>query len=259
MGIHMYDRESVTRSAGVPIRQPLSEVVCWTRMQAEAGQPLTDIVARKEAERAAGGGIFCWGVGNPPSRALSRVRASSDPVDVVFSIMKSKPKVHDAKPSEVLVWRSYIDGDGALQPLPEASLVTSRGDTLTKAKLAHYALLCFSSEPLVLADYGSFDPTAYRNVSDEAGPIGSSQVTALVRRVAPEASDAAYRINLRSKLTGSYWVRLAGASTLTAEARAKVHALESRVPEGDEWIELVSEIRSGAVLPGSYVAQPSLF
>lgn len=259
MGIHMYDRESVGGSPGTPVRQPVSDVVCWTRMQAEAGQPLAHIVARKEAERAAGGGVFCWGVGNPPSRALGRVRASGDPIDVIFSIMKSKPKAQDAAPSDVLVWRSYIDGEGVLRPLPEASLVTSRADSLTKAKLAHYALICFSSEPLVLADYGSFDPTAYRNVSDEAGPIGSSQVTALVRRVAPEALDAAYRINLRAKLTEGYWVRLAGASTLSAEARMKVQALETRVPGGDEWIELVSEIRSGTGLAGSYEEQPSLF
>lgn len=259
MGIHMYDRESVERSPKMPVRGPVSEFVCWTRMQAEAGQPLADIVSRKEAERAAGGGIFCWGVGNPPSRALSRVRASGDPVDVIFSIMKSKPRVQDATPSELLVWHSYIDGEGILRPLPEASLVTSRADTLTKAKSAHYALICFSSEPLVLADYGSFDPTAYRNVSDEAGPIGSSQVTALVRRIEPEASEAAYRINLRARLTDSYWVRLAGASTLSAEARLKVQALESRVPVGDKWIDLVSDIRSGTPLTGSYVEQPSLF
>lgn len=36
----------------------LTEVVCWTRMQAEAGQNINRIIARKEAERRAGGGLY---------------------------------------------------------------------------------------------------------------------------------------------------------------------------------------------------------
>lgn len=258
MGIHMYDREPVGRSLR-QIHQPISEIVCWTRMQAEAGQPLSDIVARKEAERAAGGGVFFWGVGNPPSRALGGVRNGGKDVDVVFSVMKSKAKPQDSAPREILVWNSYIDGNGNLQDLPDASLVTSRAFTVSKAKLAHYALICVSGEPLVLGDYGPFDPTAYRNVSDEAGAIGSSQVTALVRRTAPEVSDAAYRINLRARLAGSYWVRLANPSILSSEARAKVHSLESEVPAGDKWTDLVSDIRSGAPLVEADVPQLSLF
>lgn len=39
-------------------------LVCWSRMQAEAGQSLDAIVRRKELEREANGGLFLWGVGN---------------------------------------------------------------------------------------------------------------------------------------------------------------------------------------------------
>lgn len=257
----MYDSGNCFRQMGVPAAQtPLSEIVCWTRMQAEAGQPLTDIVARKDAERVANGGVFCWGVGNPPSRALGRVREGRHPIDVVFSVMKSRPKERDARPSEVLVWNSYFDQYGAPQALPEASLVTSRADTLTGSKRAHYALICCSNDRLAIGDFGAFDPSAYRNVSEEAGPIGSSQVTALVRRVEDETTDTTYRINMRARLAGAGWVRLTGASRLSAQSRAKLDALESRVPQGAEWADLVSEIRRSSALLDSYGSiQPSLF
>ena len=51
------------------IAQP--EYLCWTRMQVEAGQALESIIARKEIERRAGGGLFFWGVGNAPSTAIN--------------------------------------------------------------------------------------------------------------------------------------------------------------------------------------------
>ncbi len=35
----------------------------WTKMQTESGMNLTAILALKEAERLAGGGIFWWGSG----------------------------------------------------------------------------------------------------------------------------------------------------------------------------------------------------
>lgn len=39
-------------------------------MQAEAGEILAGIVARKEAERAAGNGEFWWGIGNSLGKAV---------------------------------------------------------------------------------------------------------------------------------------------------------------------------------------------
>jgi hypothetical protein len=49
------------------------ELICWTRMQSEAGQQLDAIMSRKELERRAGGGIFFWGVGNPPPRIINEL------------------------------------------------------------------------------------------------------------------------------------------------------------------------------------------
>src|ERR1700730_13554838 len=52
----------VLGSFAAPPRMNSEEFVCWSRMQAEAGQQLEAIIFRKERERQAGGGMFCWGV-----------------------------------------------------------------------------------------------------------------------------------------------------------------------------------------------------
>ena len=41
---------------------PLPEVFVWTRFGTEAGQPIEEIIERKELERRANGGVFLWGL-----------------------------------------------------------------------------------------------------------------------------------------------------------------------------------------------------
>src|SRR5947207_486961 len=36
---------------------------CWSKVGDEAGEPIARIIARKEAARAADGGVFLWGIG----------------------------------------------------------------------------------------------------------------------------------------------------------------------------------------------------
>lgn len=223
----------------------LTPVVCWSRMQAEAGQQLEAIVLRKETERLANGGVFCWGVGNPPAKSVGRIRASRQPVDAIFSIMKSKPKAIDAAPERVVLWRTYFDEAGAELPLPEGSIVTSRADSAGRVKASHYALICASDEPLVLGDFGSFDPNAYRNVSVEAGPIGASQVTALVQRFRPEQRPAAYRVNLRARLAGAYWVKLGSPVLLSSFAREQLQAVVTNTSNQRGWLALARSLRDG--------------
>jgi hypothetical protein len=178
-------------------------------MQAEAGQSLDVIVARKELERQAGGGLFLWGVGNAPSRLTRVLARAALPVRTIFSVMKSKPKPADAAPAVVLLWRAYLDDDGAKRPLPDTCVVTSRGDSAIRRKRAHYALMCRSETPLGIARGGRrFDPAAYRNVG-AGGPVGASQVTALLQQVAAERDDAGYEVNMQADLVAGYWVRLA--------------------------------------------------
>ena len=104
------------------------EYICWSRMQAEAGQGLAAIVARKECEREAGNGHFFWGVGNAPAVMISALARLKCPVGAVFSIMKGKPKTEDISPRRTLVWRKYLDVTGVERELPPNALITSRAE-----------------------------------------------------------------------------------------------------------------------------------
>lgn len=216
-------------------------------MQSEAGQPIKTIIARKELERRAGNGLFFWGIGNAPSRAIKRLAAKGEDVDLVFSLMKGRPKSRDASPSGILAWRTYFDLHDVERLLPVNVLVTSRMEVASGTKSVHYALMCRSEEELRLDDRGAaFDPAAYRNVGEAGGAVSSSQVTALIARTGEESLVSDYRINLRAKLSGSYWVRLGrpcilGDKSRVDLARASEHAEELDVKA---WISTVSGIRS---------------
>ena len=214
------------------------ELVCWTRMQSEAGQKLEEIVARKEMERRAGNGVFFWGVGNAPAVVASAYARLQVPVQVIFSIMKGRPRSVDAAPRSILVWRSYLDMFGVERDLPQHALITSRGETDKGDKRRHYALICSSSTPLRLEHGVNFDPTAYRNAGGNGGLVGASQVTALLQRVAPPMSGD-YEVNLTASLSGSYWVKLTNPVVLEAsDVEQAANAASSR-----EWCSLVVGLR----------------
>jgi hypothetical protein len=219
------------------------EYVCWSRMQAEAGQQLEAIVARKELERRAGDGFFFWGVGNPPAVIANVLARAGVPVCAVFSIMKSRPKAIDASPARTVAWRRYVDAHGAERPLPPHALVTSRGDSASGAKRAHYALMCRSDEPLAIRRGEPFDPAAFRNAGGTGAPVGASQVTALLRRVGKDSAAPDYEANITAWLAGSYWVRLTDPIELDA---SRLALLTSAVDEGERtWCKAVARIRSG--------------
>ena len=220
------------------------EYVCWSRMQAEAGQSLDAIIARKEKERVAGAGLFIWGIGNPPaslSRILARRRV---PVRAVFSVMKTKPKAIDVAPARTVVWRRYIDCSGAERALPAHALVLSRGDSARGPKRVHYALMCRVDEPLALRRGVPFDPTAFRNASGTGAPVGASQVTALLRRVASSSDSSDYEAAFSAWLTESYWVRLVDPLELDSRKLQLLSAMAGA--DVSQWCELVSYIRSGS-------------
>jgi len=219
------------------------EFVCWSRMQAEAGQALDAIVARKEIERQAGGGCFMWGVGNPPALIARSLARAHVPVRAVFSLMKSRPKAVDAQPSRTVVWRRYLDAEGVERTLPPYALVTSRGDSASGAKRTHFALMCHSPEPLAIRRGEAFDPSAFRNAGGTGAPVGASQVTALLKRVDADAAVTDYEANIAVWLTASYWVRLLDPVELDVGKRRLI-ASASKVGAG-HWCALVERVRSG--------------
>lgn len=226
---------------------PLTDVVCWSRMQTESGETLGSIVSRKELERRTGNGLFYWGVGSAPARITSRFAISHIPVDVVFSIMRSKPRNIDVRPSSVLIWRGFLDGEGNRRRLPTGVLITSRGRTGERPKQKHYALVCMSDHPLVIRDLGPFDDTAYRNAGVMGAGIGASQVTALLQFHGATHKPARYRVNLRARLTDGYWVRLVDPIVADDEKRTVLAQLAS--PTGlstFDWSRIVDQLRSGS-------------
>ena len=217
--------------------------LCWSRMQAEAGQKLEDIIARKECERRAGDGLFLWGVGNAPPLVINELVCMDKKIPVVFSIMKSKAKAIDVAPERVVIWRRYFDSNGFQQPLPEHALVISRSDRETDAKKFHYALMCYSDTPLQLKYGTPFDHHAYRNASKRGGPIAPSQVTALLNLTSEPSKNPGYEVNLRAMLTANYWIRLTDPLELSHEKLTALNRCDD-IPIR-EWNPFVSYLRHG--------------
>jgi len=233
------------------------EYICWSRMQAEAGQGLTAIVARKEREREAGNGLFFWGVGNAPALVTNALARLNHPVRVIFSIMKGKPKTEDISPRRAFVWRKYLDANGVERELPPNALITSRAETKSAVKKRHFALMCFSNAQLQITRGIAFDPHAYRNAGGTGAAVGASQVTALLRRVGPPASISDYEVNLQAQLIGSYWVRLSDPIILSSE---KLSILDGQAcAYNDTWLSLVSRLRDGPTRIESKVQDKLLF
>jgi hypothetical protein len=163
----------------------------WSKMQTEAGERLEWIVARKDAERIAGNAEFWWGIGNSLGRAAQEAAAVDGGLPVLFSQMLSRPKKIDTTPAQVFLWTAYEDAPGVIRHIPPHVIVTSRG-----GKSRHYALVCHSAVPLVLADYGPFD---VRRCLTPAGRVpAAQQVTALLTGDFQTGHDAgAYRIACR--------------------------------------------------------------
>lgn len=218
-----------------------AEYVLWSRMQAEAGQKLGTIIARKEVERRAGRGTFCWGVGNAPSTLISVLTRTRAEVPVVFSIMKGRPRAVDLAPARTVVWRRFIDSDGVERDLPSSAVVTSRGDGGCGPKQSHYALMCSSTRPLELTYGTPFDVSAHRNAGGSGAPVGASQVTALLRRVEARGESVGYEVNLRATLTGGYWVRLTDPADIDTDLSAAL--AEAAVLDVAGWLDLARRFR----------------
>lgn len=180
---------------------------CWTHFGVEAGETVADILKRKEMERVANGGVFLWGIGSSVKPSMKElVRLESDP-EVLFSPIFSLPRQHDVAPPTVVAWTEGETLSGSNYRLPEHSLVTSRmGDPARKR--CHYALVCFSAEPLELHPKGpGLVLDALRNLLT-GERIGGSQVTAVVSHDAQVRTGRRYTVSLRVRLVEPFFLRL---------------------------------------------------
>lgn len=187
----------------------LPDHFCWTRFGTEAGEDIGAILARKERERLSTGGIFLWGIGNSVGPAIADlVRLERNP-SVVFSPMRSRPKMVDVAPSRVLEWIRAIGLDGTDWPMPEGVSVTSRANSEAgRSKRAHYALVCRSATQLGATSAGNVEYESLVNLKSH-NKLGASQVTAVVKRLATSSpSSTVYPVAFVAELAYPYFLRL---------------------------------------------------
>lgn len=201
----------------------IPEMFCWTKYGTEAGEAIGAILARKEAERQANGGVFLWGIGNAVGPSIESLLQQTAQPQVVFTPMLSKAAARDVSPPSVAVWRSGIGLDGVHYEVPAHSRVTSR---VSPAGRAHYALVCQSNAPLIASvrDGASFASTHVQNLRS-GSRVGASQVTSVVRRIACAVGllQSSYKVSFSADLVAPYLVRLTE-YTLVDDAPAARHA-----------------------------------
>lgn len=226
---------------------PWPDALCWTRMHAESGQALDVILQRKEAERRAGNGVFFWGIGNPLGDKVAALARCVERPQVLFSVMRSRPKRIDAAPAEVLLWTLFVDRHGSVRPLPDHVVVVSRGSAAGRAKLAHHALVCRSPDPLQLGRHGTLNLSAFRNLGSGNPRVGNSQVTAILERQ-PAVGTNHYHVDIVASLAPPYFVRLAGPAPLSADERALLDTAGARA-SGDpqKWTAFARGLRAAAL------------
>lgn len=185
----------------------LPEFFCWTRFGTEAAEPIDEILARKEQERAANGGVFLWGIGNAIGPSVRELLRQADKPEVLFSPIKGQPRRKDVSPPAVAVWSYGKPLEGGVFPMPQHSIVTSRFDPAAPRR-AHYALVCYGYEPLRSSpENDQISVQCLTNILT-GRPVGSSQVTAVVQhhRVGPEGTR--YEVAIRAYLVHPYLLRL---------------------------------------------------
>jgi hypothetical protein len=181
---------------------------CWTKFGSEAGEPIEQILDRKEQERVANGGVFLWGIGNSVAPGIRRLVGLEAQPLVVFSPMRAAAKAVDVRPQRVLRWREATDLSGCDWPVPAASIVTSRAWEGEREKKTHYALVCRSDVPLqVLGDGAEISFDALRNL-ESGNRLGFSQVTSVVQLAPGAGAGPHYRIGFVAALAFPYFVEL---------------------------------------------------
>ena len=193
----------------------------WTRYGTESGEAAESILARKEQERLAAGGMFLWGIGNSVGPSVRKLLASlkgRDP-SVVFSPMLAAPRAVDASPAQVVAWQSARGLDEQEWEMPVGTLVTSRGGPTVVGKSRHYALVCKRNEALRANDSG--DRFAIADLANFAtgNPVGHSQVTAVVHRTG-RSTDGPYVAAVIATLAFPYVVELSDPVALDTARRA---------------------------------------
>lgn len=241
----------------------------WTRMNTDAGEPLENIVRRKDLERQAGEGKFAdtfwWGVGENKGPAVSFHLSDCEP-EVLFSKGKGKPSHRDKYPDGRFIWTTYriyepqtskkVDRrslnrqySGKCYPLPDNVIIQSG----SKKKVNYYALVCRSRRPLELSRGEVLSATELRNLKKDGNrgkTLEKSPQTTCVVEYSKDAGEIEkpYHVNFRADLVCHCFVKLGGRKRLSEPEcrlldKLELDKLENEHTAISKYLNVAREIR----------------
>jgi hypothetical protein len=214
----------------------------WTKVQAEAGQPLEEILHRKRLEHRCGD-TFWWGIGESKAEQIGLLLARNSRPAVLFSAILSRPHRRDSHPDGVLIWEEYETAHGDI-PLPPHVVVTSRAhDSRGRPKTRHYALVCESSTEILHSGAARLDVGALRNFGEGGKPIGNSQVTAVVERIVGSERGPSYPITARATLAAPFAVKLTAQRRLSSSELQLLDDARLANMSTNDWAMVAKQLR----------------
>jgi hypothetical protein len=210
----------------------------WSKMGQDAGQPLDEIIIRKEAERRTGD-EFWWGLGTPLGpRVESEAISNGRTLPVLFSEL-NLGKQEQAPNQNTYVWNGWrsIPKKGRHDSVPKHVMPKHVLVLGGNPDTPYYALVCRCDTELVLADRGPFDPAQCLTLANRRPP-GVSQRSALLEGQVKHPHGP-YRIAFSAHLVVPWFVRLTDPRVLTAAELARVRQYKT----GDDWLSLVKSLR----------------
>lgn len=216
----------------------------FTKMQSDAGEDIHAIRNRKELERMAGG-TFWWGIGESKGRAIEMLRHLKAHPKVLFSRMLSRPSAESREPRGVFLWQSFRTPQGE-RPLPLHVIVISGGMRNGTPKARYHALVCASPSSILKNGGGMIDASKLINFGESGRPIGSSQVTSVVRYSAGTAAlgSRPYEIAARATLETPFFADLANPRTLSATERRLIHDVGRDGKNVEDWLAVTRQLRA---------------
>jgi hypothetical protein len=204
-------------------------------MGQDAGQPLDEIIIRKEAERRTGG-EFWWGHGTALGPHVEKVAIQNGgTLPALFSALRNQKQAPNQNTYVWTGWRSVRKGRYGTYShgsIPKHVLVLGR-----KPDRGYYALVCRCDTELVLGDHGPFNPAQCLTVANGVPP-GASQRAALLKGQVKHPHGP-YRVAFSAHLVRPWFVLLTNPRLLTAAELDRVRQYRP----GDDWLAVIKSLR----------------
>lgn len=206
-------------------------IFCWTRFTVYSMDLLKGFLKCKEMERRSTG-FFIWGISCPLGNGIEELlRRSEGPPMALFSPVGSRALKTELT-KKLFTWKSYVDHDGSVKPLPGGVCVVARAHTLGMLeRTVNFALFCQTRGPIRYGRYGELDLKSLRNLNNT--PVTENQTSAVVT-VTLQSGGLRYPVGLVTELVPPYYVRLTDAIEVQAEDVARMQRV-AEAGDLDRW------------------------